>query len=500
LELFKTVLSNPNPMKASLLLQRNGIMDDGAVKIAEIIANISSPRRKSHNFLALSELVLDDNPIGKRGALAIAKTIMAGAKIKVFSYFGLSGDDHPPRSSDMAIATLSQHEIDVYSGLYQRHHEVYLTSGCGHACPWPSCRLLWAAKLTKFSSSLKECRALSAVMQSSWAVSLGPHSQTLDTSVGLNGFLSFLADHPVGILARAVYQRDTGIVRKDDAELAPAIFFPKWKEVTSKVPSEKCLTDDMRVRPWKRAYYFRVPKTASTSAMAVIEADACLTKHVEIRDHGDGCINLWKCNGTCLPVLPALTAETNPWAYASFPTSPQIARIRSVAVLREPCERFLSSVSHLQGMVQVYVLPSQTSRLVSWHDTVESLLMILRDRDPTTSRGCANSTDPSCLVRIINAQTAILGSHRVIIYPQAFFMHPHTDIVCSGGKSSDVIKPLYTLLAQATGCDEGNMVDVALNHSNKKPHPSLLSTAQRTEIRELYRPDVLLWNRHCANY
>jgi hypothetical protein len=172
---------------------------------------------------------------------------------------------------------------------------------------------------------------------------------------------------------------------------------------------------------WKFAHvhFIRIPKTGSTLAMAatIWKGPQCIQEKVATHDHIDGCLMLDRCNGTCVD--------------DSVPT---------VAVVREPCDRFLSVLAHMQI---VYWDQSNDShgifstdqklfqfldRSQNWDVAVDSLLTFYRQS------GCSRSLNPSCIVHYVNSliqfnsgnATSTIGNeewrHRAVLYPQSFYI------------------------------------------------------------------------------
>ena len=102
----------------------------------------------------------------------------------------------------------------------------------------------------------------------------------------------------------------------------------------------------------------------------------------------------------------------------------------------------------------------------------------------------------------VNSQTSLLGAHRVILYPQAFFASPKSQAVCFRDKAEDVVGPLFAKLANATECPDSaaqfssKAGGAPARPTNAAEHPPL-GPEQCRELRALFYSDVLLWGRSC---
>jgi hypothetical protein len=148
------------------------------------------------------------------------------------------------------------------------------------------------------------------------------------------------------------------------------------------------------------------------------------------------------------------------------------------------------------------LIPSQeTDSGVTWNMSVSLLLGILG-----RAKACHNAAGPHCLVRFVNSLSAVLGSHRVILYPQSFFGNKNTEVLCFRNKKTDIVLPLVKMLANVSGCAPPRDIDHSEKTDNAK-HDLFFNQRQHSEyiprevcerVQTIYRSDVLLWNRLCA--
>ena len=253
-------------------------------------------------------------------------------------------------------------------------------------------------------------------------------------------------------------------------------------ETTSRVLRANPVFDDVACKPTdpndQRVHFMRVPKTGSTSALEILENDSCFKRRVHIHDHKNGCLDLQSCNGSCLSPLPS----------ASF------------AVIRDPCARFLSVTAHMQ-LVQSPVLDLGQP---SFSQSVEKLLDFYR------GSGCRGNTDPVCLTKYINRFTTAnftspkntipMWMHRVILYPQSFYVGRDTEIVCF--KNDDILPDLFERLSGPARCNlpkavveeiEGRSISKMNN-----PHPTKVDPLVCKEVRDLLACDTSMWDRSCG--
>jgi len=218
--------------------------------------------------------------------------------------------------------------------------------------------------------------------------------------------------------------------------------------------------------------------------MKVLEENSCLQSRVDVVDHGDGCLHGWRCNASC--PLPPL----------HNPSSRFILRTPSVAVIRSVCDRFVSAVAHLQGGVNFLRSSPGLARFVSWDSAVESVLALLRSNEAGID--CRYATTPHCLVNVIDSQTAILGSHRVILYPQSFFVHDDSKVFCFRSRHQDITEPLVKFISDTSGCSvqEKHRSNSSI-FANTRKHPLALSPSHCREVQALYSSDAALWDYHC---
>ena len=211
--------------------------------------------------------------------------------------------------------------------------------------------------------------------------------------------------------------------------------------------------------------------------MKALFDDPCLGAGVHFVDHGDGCIHSGVCNGSC-------------------PTGSGV-ELPTLAVLREPCDHFLSVVGHLARVAPDIVPPPHEATFDEAFDIVMASL-----RRSRVTCGAGPRADPHCFTRFIDSQSSILGSDRVLLYPQAFFVNGATmDAVCYADKRTDVLFDILSALGKGAGCPAPSRADFPETpkccSNNAGDHPPTLSEPQCAEVRRLYNADVVLWNMKC---
>lgn len=211
----------------------------------------------------LEELMISGNPIGQRGALAIADAIQKNTRLAGslqyrnigflssntsmraqhnFEFFPVEqhhshldltsniDDATPspvPKSTQPVIVDkgprLEKDEEIFYRGLYAR----FLAECSSGDCSWPSCRLLKRTGLVASENSPineESCAALSQRMATVFEV----HKSA--TNNGADAFIAFMQDSPLGIIARAVHRAIKKMSKQDpfrppdsDAWLPPEV-------------------------------------------------------------------------------------------------------------------------------------------------------------------------------------------------------------------------------------------------------------------------------------
>jgi len=222
-------------------------------------------------------------------------------------------------------------------------------------------------------------------------------------------------------------------------------------------------------------HYYRIPKSGSTTTATLLKEMNCeIWSHspqrvhnhgVMIHQHGDGCKDLDWCNGTKLA---------------------GVQRTDSVfAVMRPVCSRFVSTYWHMQRyslFSKGLTMGQHLARLQEW------------------TRGCPKG-EPGvhCQVREINRRYT--ESHRVILWPQAFYMHPtRTAPICYHPEW--LAQRFMTHVGAMAPCDvsyngtQGLMLNA---HPNKpKATPVEEITEEICKAAEaFYDEDHRLWCRHC---
>ena len=463
---------------ATLQMRNASIGSQGAFLLAAVLANITG----------IALLALDDNPIGLQGAIAIVAALKRGAVSYPgmdISYFGVSGNeagDLRPTPLNESNVFLEKYysegpinETAFFGDYYQRFLDIELQpmGDCSmqspSMCQWPSCRLLWATKLSR-TTSLTDCQNVRKRM-----IVGGVSLKNRDR--GLAGFLAFLETDAVGIMAREVWRQNPPFTGRSGDPFPFTKYTlnnPRhWRNTIGCNPSRQKETNGITM------HFTRVPKTGSSALERVLSSGKypCLTSKIKFLDHGDGCEHLGRCNGSCL-------SRATP----------------NFMVLREPGQRFLSIVGHMQ-MSTPELVPSNKMDFggVPWETSVRTLVDFLwRGFD------CLNASDPHCLVRFINSQSAVLGRHRVILYPQSFFSNEQTKVICFRDKKDDILPRLFRIFANTTSCPIseylGNPDEATIGHFfNHRQHSEELSQRMCQQIQAIYSSDFAMWNKICRS-
>jgi len=242
--------------------------------------------------------------------------------------------------------------------------------------------------------------------------------------------------------------------------------------------------------PPERAQFYRVPKTGSTLAWRVLQSFGCtsynpsIAAHVVMHDHADGCRGQ-RCNGS------ATTGE------------------RSFVTMRHVCSRFESQFSHMiplastidpwlpvgPAVPQARCRQSQLGNL----STIESFV---RSLELWTNK-CAGSRGwdgVHCAVRSIDA--AFCSKHRVVLYPQAYFMSNETSAVCYS--PTHMVARLRVHIQAISRCktlaSEPRYLpyDATQRGSDARARRSLLDGPACQRVQALYPLDHQLWSTYCS--
>ena len=255
--------------------------------------------------------------------------------------------------------------------------------------------------------------------------------------------------------------------------------------------------------PVEDLHYYRTPKTGSSALLTRLKATArpvpcnfgaaCTAEadtriferdcgasrlRVLIHDHTGGCKGD-ACNGSM--------------QWPSF------------AVLREPCERFVSVLDQISALPMA---PRELGESFAGrhNETAAFAALVTRLLD-----GCAGD-DVGCAVRTLRGR--VTGDTRVFLYPQAYFVaasHPRDAVVCYD--ASRLGERLDAYLARRTRCrpDKGSRAAVfggGLQKRNTRRHSAeprsspgqeRAAAAWCQQVRtRLYVRDAQLWDEQCA--
>ena len=230
-----------------------------------------------------------------------------------------------------------------------------------------------------------------------------------------------------------------------------------------------------------RLHYFRIPKTGSSLSKTIFQEMAC--GNLTVHDHGDGCPDLQWCNGS-------------EWSARSF------------VVVREPVERFISQFEHMHQVARgkhkdMRAKLSEPRYFLSW------LLAA------TAACGSGTRATVECDVAALNAayhrltHEAVEHTHRVILWPQAFFTPRGAHVLCYSRFA--LAGRLSAYLSSGLGASCAHTFDATLGerrindrHANATSDPTSqlmasMTPSQRSAIRtRLYPNDAKLWSTHCA--
>lgn len=145
-------------------------------------------------------------------------------------------------------------------------------------------------------------------------------------SINDNGMLLTLAQDPLSDLNTAGANNIASMLR-----LYLFVFWGALLKVDADLPvSSICHTPDERADA--KAHYFRVPKSGSSSFYVAFMFAPCVKSKMVLHEHMDGCSSTGHCNASCFDSV----------------LYPDRSFGKSLAVLRDPCARFLSIVAHLR--------------------------------------------------------------------------------------------------------------------------------------------------------
>ena len=227
-----------------------------------------------------------------------------------------------------------------------------------------------------------------------------------------------------------------------------------------------------------RDHYYQIPKTGSLTDIAILRTMGCAA--IKVHDHTTGCPDLQMCNGTA-------EMET------------ERGELSFVAV-REVCDRFSSQQAHLHRF-----WPQQfgdntalatAQELLSW-------LWSITDGCPSGQAGVA------CKVLQINKH--LHSNHRVILYPQAFFMGPSTQAICfERERPAENFMHYLDTLRGGTRCwlrptsnvsesdRERVRASIIKRQGNHATYPhSPLEAGLCSSVKEFYDQDHLFWDTYC---
>ena len=209
-------------------------------------------------------------------------------------------------------------------------------------------------------------------------------------------------------------------------------------------------------------HFYRIPKTGSTALLnSVLPSLKC--ESVTVHNHIDGCKQLDWCNGSALQGV--------------LPTQPIFVTIRHV------CSRFESQWAHMRVKLPKIFGP---------YETPEQLLKLLQN----CTAGCpAGSAGVHCMVKRINLLAASWpGGHRVILWPQAFYMHRRAMPICY---HPDFLEERIQSHVEALTSCKAPPREYISAYRNVRQHNSSMAPGICAGVARLYDEDDRLWHRHC---
>jgi hypothetical protein len=262
---------------------------------------------------------------------------------------------------------------------------------------------------------------------------------------------------------------------------------------TMQAETESTLPFHLEFRGEPDLHYFRVPKSGSSAYYESLQACANKSGLVYHR-HGDGCASnlVGNISSKLRPYDPSdpHTRLCN----ASYVRT-QSPNAKFIAVIRDPCERFMSSYWHIARQK----LPSEKALyrsfgptgLPPWKSEAE-----LVDWINETTKHCPRSGDDvqetRCMVEAISNNFKV--THRVILWPQAMFLEKQTMPICY--HSDHEVFKTRMQKAFSGSCDVSHFQAGVMG--NIYEHPAELKPDLCERVKDLYRADTRWWSKSCA--
>lgn len=247
-------------------------------------------------------------------------------------------------------------------------------------------------------------------------------------------------------------------------------------------------------------HYFQVPKTGSTnyySRLQVCARQAGLKYH----SHGDAACATGLLNNAAYDDMYDPSDNETRNCNASYART-RWPNAKFVAVIREPCERFMSVFWHLKRILEAdprsgsFKLKQLTTRSGSFKLKSMTSELDLLDWINETMQGCPQSGDDvketRCMVEAISNNFKV--AHRVVLWPQAMFFESQTTPVCYDANPH--VFDARMKEAFAGSCDVSSWHTSRL--LNRHPHPTQIDAVTCKRVKDLYTADARWWSKSCT--
>ena len=208
-------------------------------------------------------------------------------------------------------------------------------------------------------------------------------------------------------------------------------------------------------------HFYRIPKTGSTALLKTVLPEL-RCESVTVHDHRTGCPDLSWCNGSLeIGILPTQSI---------------------FATIRHVCSRLESQWQHMV----------RADRAQFGHcKTPEQFLALLQN----WTAGCPGKrAGVDCKVRAINR--VYRRSHRVILWPQAFYMSPRTMPICYHPQFLE--ERIQNQVEAITSCKAPPQENIEA-YMNVREYNSSMTLRVCAGAARLYDEDDQIWHMHCKD-